>query len=187
MKGLVFLLFTAALLAQTNRPQAVQVGGDALYETIAEYRANNPDCFLPGANLPANYKVWHWTDPSEEHFLCRIISSRNDEFRLHGLPVQVRQTIVVNDRVTAVFYEFRRRNFRTIARMLRADFGQPTEQKMDGYSGRDGCRGEEIHWTNTASDVVLIDQCERADGVAALNLFYTRVGDLNVGNGARRF
>jgi hypothetical protein len=187
MKGLVLLLFTAALLAQTGRPQALWVGGDALYETTDEYRANNPDCFLPKESLPANYKVWRWTDQGEKHFSCRITSRGNAEFQLHGLPAQVRQTVLVNDRVAAIFYTFRHRNLRALARILRADLGQPTEQKMDGYSGHDGCRGEEIHWTNAVSDVVLIDQCERDDGAAALNLFYTRVDDLSVENGRRNF
>lgn len=171
------LSFTSTLFAQTTKPQPLGVGNEALYETTAEFKANNPNCFLPTESLPANYKAAVRSgDEREKTFDCRITSVGTDEFRLLGLPVRARSTVLVNDRVAAIFYDFRRKNFRAIEKVVRMHLGKPTEEKPDGYIGHDGCKGREIHWANAVSDIVLVDEC--GEGKTTLNMFYTDSSDL---------
>jgi len=80
----------------------------------------------------------------------------------------------------AIFYDLHRKDFSAMESMSRDCLGEPTEEEIDGYIGRDGCKGKEIHWRNDGSDIVLIDECEHDEyGAAAVNLFYTRHADLS--------
>jgi hypothetical protein len=93
--------------------------------------------------------------------------------------ISVRDCSIENDHVAAIFYDLRRHDFSAVESTLRGRMGEPTEEKIDGYSGHDGCKGKEIHWSNDVSDIVLIDQCEHDKyGETAVNLFYTRRADL---------
>lgn len=107
-------------------------------------------------------------------------SVRHDQLHLLGFRVRAKSTVIVNGHVAAIFYDLRRKDFSAVESTLRERLGGPTEEKFDGYIGHDGCKGEEIHWRNDVSDIVLIDECEHDEyGAAAVNLFYTRRADFS--------
>jgi hypothetical protein len=176
MRRLAFLLLmSSTLFAQVTRPLPLGIGGDRLFESTAEYKANSPKCFMPMESLPTNYKVWRYRKDGDNRFDCRITSSEKEQPLLLGFSLMVKQTVIADDHVAAIFYNFRRADFSEIEGKLRIRLGHPTVEKIDGYSGRDGCKGKEIHWTNDVSDIVLINHCEEDEfGATALNLFYTR-------------
>ena len=106
--------------------------------------------------------------------------AENERLQILGFSVKMKQAVIANDHVVAVFYDLPRREFSVIESKLRERLGGPTEENLDSYTGRDGCKGKEIHWRNEVSDIVLIDQCENDKyGAAAVNLFYTRGADFS--------
>ena len=176
MNALPFVILAAsALSAQLAIPRPLGVGVDKLYESTTEYKAQHPNCFLPIENLPTNYKVWRYMDHGENRFECRVTSVENDQLHLLGFNVMTKQTVIAKGHVAAIFYDLPRKDIAAIESTLRERLGGPTEGNVDGYIGRDGCRGREIHWRNEVSEIVLIDECENDKyGVTAINLFYTR-------------
>lgn len=173
---LLSILATTALSAQGVGPQPLGLGGDKLYDSTAEYMAQHPNCFLPTKNIPLNYKVSRYRDNlGENNFECQATSVRDDRLRLLGFRVRKKSTVISFDHVVAIFYDLRRKDFSAVESALRERLGEPTEEKIDGYAGHDGCKGKEIHWRNEASDIVLTDECERDKyGATAISLFYTR-------------
>jgi hypothetical protein len=175
MNALLFPILASSAFAQGATPQPLEVGEDKLYASTAEYMAQHPNCFVPTENLPTNYKVWRYVDHGENRFSCRISSTENDRLQMLGFSVKTKQAVIANDHVVAIFYDLRPSEFSAMESKLRERLGGPTEEKLDGYTGRDGCKGKEIHWRTEVSDIVLIDQCENDRyGATAINLFYTR-------------
>lgn len=177
MNGPLFLvLAVSTLFAQGAIPQPLGVGGDKLYESTVEYIAQHPNCFLPRESLPANYKVSRNRDNlGEDSSDCEETSIRNDRLHLLGFRVRKKSTVISSDRVVAIFYDLRHKDFSAIENTLHHRLGRPTEEKIDGYTGHNGCKGKEIHWRNEVSDIVLTDECENDEyAVTLISLFYTR-------------
>jgi hypothetical protein len=106
MNALLFPLLAAPALAQGVIPQPLGVGGDKLYSSTADYRAQHPDCFLPPESLPPNYKVSEYRDyHGDDNFDCQVTSIGNDQLRLPGFRVQKKSTVIVNGHVAAIFYD----------------------------------------------------------------------------------
>jgi hypothetical protein len=172
VKRLVFLvLAVSTLFAQGTRSQPLEIGGDRLWESTAEFRADNPNCFLPMDRLPGNYEVFRWQDLTEGHkFNCQVTSASNDQLHLLGFRVLKKSVVIVNDHVAGIYYDLPRTYFSAIKSALRDRLGEPTEVDIDGYIGHeDGCKGEVTHWSNEVSGIVLEYECEH-DGVATVNL-----------------
>jgi hypothetical protein len=188
MKRLVFLVLAAStLFAQGTRPQPLGLSGDRLYETTAEFRADNPNCFLPKDSLPVNYKVSRYRNNlGDDTFDCLVKSANNDPLHLLGFSVREKSTVIENDHIAAIFYRIRRADYSAIKSTLHDRLGEPTEVEMDGYRGDGDCKGDQIHWSNDVSDIVLIDECDDHGGPSSLggnlNLFYTRRADLTTTN-----
>jgi hypothetical protein len=180
MNALLFPILAASELAQGTTPQPLELGEDKLYASTAEFMAQHPNCFMPTENLPTNYKVWRYVDHGQNRFSCRITSTENDRLQMLGFSVKMKQAVIADDHVVAVFYDLPRREFSAMESRLRERLGGPTEENLGSYIGRNGCKGKEIHWRNEVSDIVLVDQCENDKyGAAVVNLFYTRRADFS--------
>jgi hypothetical protein len=148
------LLLTAALLAQTSKPQPLSIGRDSVGETLAVYIAHDPDCFKePHLQMS--------TVGNQTVAGCDIETRKGEILKLAGVQITKRHVVMDQERIVSLGYEFKHHDYAAMRAAFIKELGQPQGVKTD--SDDKGCAGERAAWKNEVS-VVNLQECFAASG-----------------------